>query len=267
MNSNFTGNESHQINYNLASKENQSWIFIQESFVCTSPEEPVQHIIPDPNPYIIVPFPPEINPLDLIKANENGDLRSRCINKFLIYRNEYAKQLQTFGYKISMRKVSRMAAIAWKEEPDYVIRHYEKIAHEVERLHISLSLVNFENIKDDHVEEGNTFGLNVHENHSALTNDQTLSKHPISSVPTSSVKDQMGFNSQSIHISCTSQNPATDHAIMDKTLWSSEETRDYFNQQNFPYNLTIDIQQLHHFPLNFFTVPSMAASSTFDTSK
>lgn len=118
----------------------QELVFIHESFISKSPEQPIQHIVPDFNPVIKVPFPPNVNPTDLIRTDKNGELLTRCTNKFLIYRNEYAKELKALGYKLSMRKVSSIAANSWKEEPEYVVRYYEEIAREVEKIHLQLSM-------------------------------------------------------------------------------------------------------------------------------
>ncbi|CAG8486798.1 12379_t:CDS:1 [Cetraspora pellucida] len=123
---------------NIASQ--QEWIFIDESDIITSPAQSLRPLIPDQNLHINVPFPPEINPVDLIRRNKNGELLSRATNKFLIYRNEYAKELQARGFKLSMREVSRMAAQSWKKEPQQVKRKYEDIAREVEKLHVQLSM-------------------------------------------------------------------------------------------------------------------------------
>jgi hypothetical protein len=116
------------------------WIFIDESEIATSPAQNLRPPIPNPNLPVDVPFPPNINPADLIRRNRNGDLLSRATNKFLIYRNEYAKELQNQGFRLSMREVSRMAAKSWKREPQHVKRKYEDIAREVERIHVQLSM-------------------------------------------------------------------------------------------------------------------------------
>ncbi|CAG8489052.1 56_t:CDS:2 [Acaulospora morrowiae] len=131
-----------------SSAAKQEWIFIDESNTINSP--PIQplnpHPAPDPEIFkkIVVPFPPKINPPDLIRRNKkNGELLSRATNKFLIYRNEFSKelskQLESCGCsKLSMRDVSRMAAMAWKNEPRRVKRKYEDIAREVETIHVKL---------------------------------------------------------------------------------------------------------------------------------
>ncbi|RIB21725.1 hypothetical protein C2G38_1070669 [Gigaspora rosea] len=119
----------------------KEWIFIDESDNVTSPAQSLRSLIPDKNLHINVPFPPEINPMDLIRRNKNGELLSRATNKFLIYRNEYVKELQIRGFKLSMREVSRMAAQSWKREPHHVKRKYEDIAREVVILNMQLSMI------------------------------------------------------------------------------------------------------------------------------
>ncbi|CAG8528184.1 2536_t:CDS:1 [Acaulospora colombiana] len=123
-------------------KENskKEWVFIDESDNIISPAKQSHDDISDSNFLISIPFPPQINPLDLIRRNKNGQLLSRATNKFLIYRNEYSKELQSCGYKLSMRDVSRMAAKSWKLESSEVKRKYEDIAREVEKIHVKLSM-------------------------------------------------------------------------------------------------------------------------------
>ncbi|CAG8660406.1 14321_t:CDS:1 [Acaulospora morrowiae] len=126
---------------NKEDNSKKEWVFIDESDAIISPaKQSHNNISSDSNITITIPFPPQINPLDLIRRNKNGQLLSRATNKFLIYRNEYSKELQSCGYKLSMRDVSRMAAKSWKLESSEVKRKYEDIAREVEKIHVKLSM-------------------------------------------------------------------------------------------------------------------------------
>ncbi|CAG8767839.1 5970_t:CDS:1, partial [Cetraspora pellucida] len=116
----------------------QEWLFIDESSTIASPKP--KRPCDLSNLLVIVPFPPKVDPLDLIRRNKHGELLARSTNKFLIYRNEYAKQLHSQGYRLSMREVSKMASKAWKKEERRVKRKYEEIAREVERIHVRLAM-------------------------------------------------------------------------------------------------------------------------------
>ncbi|CAG8535273.1 11016_t:CDS:1 [Ambispora gerdemannii] len=230
---------------NEKNNDNHKWIFIQESFISTSPEEPIQHIIPEPNPYIKVPFPPEINPFELIRTDEKGELRSRCTNKFLIYRNEYAKQLETYGYKISMRKVSCMAARAWKEEPNHVIRYYEDIAREVEKLHVQLSMNSVPsettfNSPSDSGSESPTISVHSDNFFSSTITDSSEISHP-------SQFEGINHDSMSIN-SFENEIPGINNSIQHNVLTTSDSChllQNEFVQNSFHSNLPFPIHCLN----------------------
>ncbi|CAG8536432.1 9736_t:CDS:2, partial [Ambispora gerdemannii] len=90
-------------------------------------------------PPVDVPFPPDVNPKDLIRRDQNGILRARATNKFLIYRSQYAKALKAKGFCISMRTVSTLASKSWQKEPRKVQRKYEELAKEVAKLREEMS--------------------------------------------------------------------------------------------------------------------------------
>ncbi|CAG8555709.1 37027_t:CDS:1 [Racocetra persica] len=144
----------------------QEWLFIDESSTIASPKP--KRPCDLSNLLVIVPFPPKVDPSDLIRRNKHGELLARSTNKFLIYRNEYAKQLHSQGYRLSMREVSKMASKAWKKEERRVKRKYEEIAREVERIHVRLAmsdnskqeLKNKNKLNGDHVAKQTT---NEHE--------------------------------------------------------------------------------------------------------
>ncbi|CAG8640466.1 17282_t:CDS:2 [Gigaspora margarita] len=89
------GRPSHQVSQ-------QEWLFIDESSTIASPKP--KRPCDLSNLLVIVPFPPKVDPSDLIRRNKHGELLARSTNKFLIYRNEFAKQLHSQGYRLSMRE-------------------------------------------------------------------------------------------------------------------------------------------------------------------
>uniref|UniRef100_U9TE43 MATA-HMG n=1 Tax=Rhizophagus irregularis (strain DAOM 181602 / DAOM 197198 / MUCL 43194) TaxID=747089 RepID=U9TE43_RHIID len=108
----------------------QELVFILENGTEPTPVRAIKRPEPQLHSPVHVPFPPAINAADLIRTNKSGALLARCTNKFLIYRNEFAREVRAQGYNLSMSEVSCLAAQAWKQEPNYVIRKYADIAHE-----------------------------------------------------------------------------------------------------------------------------------------
>ncbi|CAI2176561.1 17848_t:CDS:1 [Funneliformis geosporum] len=85
---------------------------------------------------ISVPFPPKVNPIDLVKPRKDGKPRKRCANYFLIYRIQFAEALRANGCTTPlMTDISTMAGDAWKEEPEFVRQYYKDVANEVKKLH------------------------------------------------------------------------------------------------------------------------------------
>lgn len=148
---NNNNNHDNNDNNNSNSKTNnsrpieQELVFILENGTEPTPVRAIKRPEPQLHAPVHVPFPPAINAADLIRTNKNGALLARCTNKFLIYRNEFAREVRAQGYNLSMSEVSCLAAQAWKQEPNYVIRKYADIAHEVKWLHKQLSRSNSKN--------------------------------------------------------------------------------------------------------------------------
>ncbi|CAG8519175.1 6702_t:CDS:1, partial [Racocetra fulgida] len=117
----------------------QELIIILENGTEPTPVRAIRRPEPKLHAPVHVPFPPAVNAASLIRINKDGALLARCTNKFLIYRNQFAKEVRTQGYNLSMSEVSCLAAQAWKREPNHVIRKYSDIAQEVKWLHKQLS--------------------------------------------------------------------------------------------------------------------------------
>jgi len=145
----------------------QELVFILENGTEPTPVRAIKRPEPQLRAPVHVPFPPAINAADLIRTNKNGALLARCTNKFLIYRNEFAREVRAQGYNLSMSEVSCLAAQAWKQEPSYVIRKYADIAHEVKWLHKQLSRSNSKNRRNSSISSS-------HLNSSVEDNEQTI---------------------------------------------------------------------------------------------
>ncbi|CAG8578661.1 2771_t:CDS:1 [Paraglomus occultum] len=105
------------------------WVIIDEAQIMTSPACHQKHtpILP----HIVVPFPPQINPKDLIiKQNKKSKKATKPPNAFMIYRMRYVQQLHSKGYRLPMRDLSPLISKSWREQPDIVVQHYEQLAKE-----------------------------------------------------------------------------------------------------------------------------------------
>ncbi|CAG8461885.1 835_t:CDS:2, partial [Scutellospora calospora] len=76
-----------------------------------------------------LPFPPTINPRDLIVPRPNGHV-PRPPNTFIIYRKLFFETARTFGYNLPMNIISSMASKSWDNESDNVKKEYKRIAKE-----------------------------------------------------------------------------------------------------------------------------------------
>ncbi|CAG8514839.1 10218_t:CDS:2 [Acaulospora morrowiae] len=86
--------------------------------------------INDVQPFIKLPFPPMINPRDLITLNPDGREPSRAPNAFIIYRKLFIKTAKCEGYSLPMTVMSPMVSKSWKKEPEMVKKEYKRIARE-----------------------------------------------------------------------------------------------------------------------------------------
>lgn len=112
---------SEQIQSNSASSNNAS-----------GPEKNTH--VTDNIPKIKIPFPPVINPQDLISLRESPDgtqkLPSRAPNAFIIFRKQFVKAARDEGHFLPMTVISSMASEAWEAEREEVKSEYRRIAKE-----------------------------------------------------------------------------------------------------------------------------------------
>src|SRR4051794_33201656 len=87
-------------------------------------------------PHVVVPFPPEITPEEVISRRSRKKLKSRPPNRFFIYRIAYLKQLKDLAHidKISMTKVSPYISKSWYAEPIEIREEYRRLADQVGEL-------------------------------------------------------------------------------------------------------------------------------------
>ncbi|CAG8830165.1 20399_t:CDS:1, partial [Gigaspora rosea] len=79
---------------------------------------------------INVPFPPKINPRDLITLLPDGNVPTRTPNAFIIYRKALIEAIRAEGHNLPMSSISSIASKQWHKEPDFVKSEYKRLAIE-----------------------------------------------------------------------------------------------------------------------------------------
>ncbi|CAG8497855.1 5956_t:CDS:1 [Gigaspora margarita] len=107
--------------------------------------EPQKQKLASPPPTLILPFPPPINPEDLMKTSK---LPSKPPNAFFIYRKVYTRELVAQNLRFKMTDVSPWVSISWKRETPEVKDKYKAIAKEVRQLYKQLKLNSSQQVED-----------------------------------------------------------------------------------------------------------------------
>lgn len=81
-------------------------------------------------PIIKIPFPPILNPRDLVVRNKEGKLPARVPNAFIIYRKFFIETARKDGYNLPMTVISSMASQSWEQESELVKAEYKRLAKE-----------------------------------------------------------------------------------------------------------------------------------------
>jgi hypothetical protein len=112
--------------------EERACVFIDSS----DPLCPNQVINGSNHPCFKPPFPPTINPRDLIvKQSSNGKIMARAPNAFIIYRKLCVEAARSHGYYLPMTVISSMTSQSWEEESSDVKAEYKRIAQEANKYH------------------------------------------------------------------------------------------------------------------------------------
>ncbi|CAI2165048.1 6353_t:CDS:2 [Funneliformis geosporum] len=101
-------------------------VFIDSS----NPSMPYQVIDSKIRPLIKLPFPPVIDPADLVQQVNEGNIPARAPNAFIIYRKAFIDAAHIDGYHLPMRIMSSMASQSWEQETDTVKSEYRRLANE-----------------------------------------------------------------------------------------------------------------------------------------
>src|ERR1700722_18128183 len=79
------------------------------------------------NQLIRPPFPPTIDPKDLIKKSKDGAY-IKAPNAFIIYRKLFIETSKSEGYFLPMTVISAMSSQSWEQESEMVKNEYKRIA-------------------------------------------------------------------------------------------------------------------------------------------
>ncbi|RIA89795.1 hypothetical protein C1645_771423 [Glomus cerebriforme] len=109
----------------MSSQVSRSCVFINSN-------NPTIHnqVIDGTEPIIKLPFPPQIDPYDLIIKSQGGKIPSRSPNAFIIYRKVYIETARSDGYNLPMTVISSMASKNWERECEDVKEEYRRLAKE-----------------------------------------------------------------------------------------------------------------------------------------
>ncbi|CAG8712392.1 14662_t:CDS:1, partial [Acaulospora colombiana] len=104
-----------------SNNNNHQWIIVDESSSISSPNQRANRPAP-PIPLIKVPFPPLVNPEELITRPRKAKSKAptKPPNAFMIYRMQYVKELHAREHRLPMRSVSAAVASSWRGEPEHV---------------------------------------------------------------------------------------------------------------------------------------------------
>ncbi|CAG8438899.1 7058_t:CDS:2 [Acaulospora colombiana] len=104
----------------------------QVSFVFINSNDSMMasRVISDAQPLIKLPFPPMIDPHDLIVSRPDGREPSKAPNAFIIYRKLFNKTAKDNGYTLPMSVISPIASKSWEQESEMVKNEYRRIARE-----------------------------------------------------------------------------------------------------------------------------------------
>ncbi|GES76996.1 hypothetical protein GLOIN_2v1848090 [Rhizophagus clarus] len=120
-------NQNQKIGDHAQTNLSRACVFIDSS----NPSMPYQVIDSKIRPLIKIPFPPVIDPIDLIGQQSNTNhIPARAPNAFIIYRKAFIDAAHADGYHLPMRIMSSMASQSWEQESDMVKSEYRRLANE-----------------------------------------------------------------------------------------------------------------------------------------
>ncbi|RGB35548.1 hypothetical protein C1646_667652 [Rhizophagus diaphanus] len=85
-------------------------------------------------PQINIPFPPTITINELLTPRKNC-IKSKAPNCFMIYRQNYVRELQNQKLSYAMTDISGIISDRWKNETPKVVEYYKNLAQEANKKH------------------------------------------------------------------------------------------------------------------------------------
>jgi hypothetical protein len=92
-------------------------------------------ILKNNQPQIELPFPPTITVMDLLIPKNKKCVKSKAPNCFMIYRQNYVRELQNQNLTYPMTDISGIISECWKHEKPHVVEFYKNLAQEANKRH------------------------------------------------------------------------------------------------------------------------------------
>ncbi|GBB96987.1 hypothetical protein RclHR1_02890014 [Rhizophagus clarus] len=93
-----------------------------------------QSQVPDMSEFRLI-FPPTITPHEIISdKKKKGKKPKKPPNAFIIYRKVYSGELAKNNYRLKQKEISSLCSKSWRNEPEYVKKHYRRLAHDTDKI-------------------------------------------------------------------------------------------------------------------------------------
>ncbi|CAG8554072.1 9825_t:CDS:2 [Diversispora eburnea] len=77
-----------------------------------------------------VQFPPRVTVGEIVQKQLNNNIKNanHTVNSFMIYRREFNREIRESRFNFKLKEISKLAAVSWKTEPQYIKDHYKRMA-------------------------------------------------------------------------------------------------------------------------------------------
>ncbi|CAG8449612.1 18259_t:CDS:2 [Rhizophagus irregularis] len=123
----------------VGSMNNIPFIFVEEGITGGRPassrnKAARKKMLNNRQPQINIPFPPTITIAELLTPKKNC-IKSKAPNCFMIYRQNYVRELQNQKLSYAMTDISGFISDSWKNESPNVVEFYKNLAQEANKQH------------------------------------------------------------------------------------------------------------------------------------
>ncbi|CAB4394518.1 unnamed protein product [Rhizophagus irregularis] len=123
----------------VGSMNNIPFIFVEEGITGGRPassrnKAARKKMLNNRQPQINIPFPPTITIAELLTPKKNC-IKSKAPNCFMIYRQNYVRELQNQKLSYAMTDISGFISDSWKNESPSVVEFYKNLAQEANKQH------------------------------------------------------------------------------------------------------------------------------------